>query len=63
MLRSLEDGGDVGLLFLNDASANNRLKRPVIAMNARWEPERDPMAVVSTLRCSYFERTCSESPE
>jgi hypothetical protein len=36
MFRPLEDSGDFGLLFPNHASGNNRLKRPIIAVNARW---------------------------
>jgi hypothetical protein len=49
MFRSFEDGGDFGLLFSNHASGNNRLKRSIIAVNTRWEPERDPKAVVGAL--------------
>jgi hypothetical protein len=62
MFRSLEDGGDFGLLCSNHASDNNRLKRPIIAVNTRWEPECDPKAVrwcaallllqTSLLKCS-----------
>jgi hypothetical protein len=77
--RSLEHGSDLGLLFLDDALGNNRPERPVIAMSAalgnnrperpviamsaRWEPERDPKAVVRALRCTSFERICSERSE
>jgi len=50
MFRSLEDGGDFGLPFPNYASGNNLLKRPIIAVNTRWESERDPNAIVCALR-------------
>jgi hypothetical protein len=50
MFRSLEDGGDFDLLLLNHAVGNNRLERPVIAINTRWEAERDAKAVLE--RCA-----------
>jgi len=63
MFRSLEDGGDFGLLLLNHAVGNNRLERPVVAMNTRWEPKRDAKAVVGALRRSCVKRACSEGSE
>jgi len=63
MFGSLEDGGDFGLLLPNHAFCNNRLKRSIIAVNIRWEPERDPKPVVGALRCSRFKRACCEGSE
>jgi hypothetical protein len=63
MFCSLEDGGDFGLLCLNHASGNNRLKRPIVTVNTRWEPERDPKSVVGALRSACFKRACSEGSE
>jgi hypothetical protein len=63
MFRPLEDAGDFGLPPPSDASRNNRLERPVIAANTRWEPNRDPNAVVGALRCSCFERARTEGSE
>jgi hypothetical protein len=63
MFRPLEDGGDFGLLLLNDASCDHRLERPIIAVNPRWEPERNPEAVVGALRCASFKRAFSEGSE
>src|SRR6267378_1208264 len=60
VFRPLEDGGDFGLLLPNDASRNNRLKHPIIAVSTRWKPDRDPKAVVGALRCSCFKRACCE---
>ena len=50
MLRPLEDGGDFGLLLLDDAFRNKCLKLTIIAVNARWKPERNPEA--SLVRCA-----------
>ena len=63
MFRPLEDVGNFGLLFPNHGSCNNRLKRPIIAMNTRRQPERDPKPVVGALRCSCFKRACCECSE
>jgi len=63
MLRLLEDGGDFDLLFPDYAFGNDRLKRPIIAMNTRWEPKRDPKPVVGALRCSRLKRARSEGSE
>jgi hypothetical protein len=63
MFRSLENGGNFGSLSRDHAFCNNRLERPVIAVNTWWEPERDPKAVVGALRCSCFKRARSESSE
>jgi hypothetical protein len=52
MFRALKDRGDFGLLLPDDTLCNNRLKRPVIAVNARWKPDCDPKAVVAALRCA-----------
>ena len=60
IFRPLEDGGDFGLPFLSNGFCDNRFERPVIAVSTRWEPDRDPDAVVGTLRCSCFKRACSE---
>jgi hypothetical protein len=63
MFRLLENGGDFGLLFPNHASCNNRLERPIVAVNPRWKPKRDPKAVDGALRCSCFKRAGSEGSE
>jgi hypothetical protein len=63
MFRPLEDGGDFGLPLPSDAFRNNRLERPVIAVNTRWEPNCDANAVVGALRCSCFERGRTEGSE
>jgi hypothetical protein len=63
MFRLLEDGSDFGLLLPDYTSCNNRRERPIIAMNTRWEPERDPEAVVGALRCSCVKRARSEGSE
>jgi hypothetical protein len=36
MFRSLENGGNFGLLSCDHAFCNNRLERPVIAVNTWW---------------------------
>jgi hypothetical protein len=59
----LEDRGDFGLLLPTDASRNNRLEHPIIAVNTRWEPDRDPKAVTGALRCSCCKRACCECSE
>jgi hypothetical protein len=63
IFRSFENGGDFCLLFPNDAFRNNRLERPVIAVNPWWEPNRDPNAVLGALRCSCFKRARTKGPE
>ena len=63
MFRPLEDGAHIDLLFGGDAFCNNRLERPIIAVNARWKPERDAKTITGALRCSCFKRTCSKSLE
>ena len=63
MFRSLENRGDFGLLLPDYTSCNNRRERPIIAMNTRWEPERDPEVVVGALRCSCVKRARSEGSE
>jgi hypothetical protein len=63
MCRPLEDGDDFGLLLLNDASRDHRLERPIIAVNPRREPERNPETVVGALRCAFFKRVFSEGSE
>ena len=63
MFRLLEDGGNFGLLLSTDAFCNNRLKGPIIAVNTRWEPKRDPKAVDGALRCTFFKRACPERAE
>ena len=50
MFGSLENRGDLGLLFADDAFCNNRLERRIIAVNTRWQPERDPNP--SSVRCA-----------
>jgi hypothetical protein len=47
MPRLLEDSGDFGLLFPSDACRNNRLKRPIVAVNTRREPECHPKGVAA----------------
>jgi hypothetical protein len=59
----LEDGADLGFLLTSNAFSNNRLKRAVIAMNARWKPKRDAKAVAGALRCSCFKRAFSKGSE
>ena len=63
IFRPLEDGGDFGLLFSDHAFCNYRLKRPIVAMNTWWEPERDPKPAVGALRYSCFKRACPKSSE
>ncbi len=38
VFRSLENGGNCGLLFRNYATCDNSLQRPIIAVNTRWQP-------------------------
>ena len=59
MFGPLEHGAYVGLLLLDDAFRNNRLKRSILPRDARWKPERDAKAVAGSLRCARFERACS----
>jgi len=61
--RPRECGAHIGLLLRSNAFCNNRLKRPIIAMNTQWKPERDAKAVVGALRCSCCKRACSEGSE
>ena len=63
MFSPLEYGGDFGLLLLSDASCDHRLERPIITVNPRWEPERNPEAVGGALRSASFKRVFSESSE
>src|ERR1700730_900024 len=63
IFRPLEDGGDFGLLFSDHAFCNYRLKRPIVAMNTWWEPERDPKPAVGALRYSCFKRARSKGAE
>src|SRR3974390_3387408 len=63
VFRLFEEGGDFGLLLLSDASPDPRLKRPIIAVNRRWEPERNPEAVVGALRCPSLKRVFPEGSE
>jgi hypothetical protein len=63
MFRPREDGGDFGLLLPNDAFCDHRLERAVFSVNARWQPKRDPKAVVGALRCPSFKRIFSKGSE
>ena len=63
MSRLFEDGSDFGLLFPSHACCNNRLKRPIVAVNTRREPKCDSKAVGGALRCSCFKRVGSEGSE
>src|SRR6516162_9554327 len=63
MFRPLEDGGDFGLLLLSDAFCDHRLERSIIAVNPRWEPERNPESVVGALRRASFKRVFPEGSE
>jgi hypothetical protein len=63
IFRPLEDSGDLGLLLPSSAFCNNRLERPIIAVNTRWKPERDAKAVLGALRCPGCERAYSECSE
>jgi hypothetical protein len=63
MFRPREGGAYIGLLLRSNAFCNNRLKRPVIAGNARWKPERHAEAIAGALRCSSCKRACSEGSE
>jgi hypothetical protein len=63
MFGPLDDGADLGLLLTSNAFCDNRLKRAVIAVNARWKPKRDAGAVAGALRCSCFKRPCSKGSE
>ena len=63
MFRPLEDGDDFGPFLLSDASCDHRLERPIIAVNPRWEPERNPEAVLRALRCASFKRVLPEGSE
>lgn len=49
MFRPPERGAHVGLLLLGNAFCNNRFERPIIAVNARWKPERDAKTVAAAL--------------
>jgi len=61
--RPRECGAHIGLFLRSNAFCNNRLKRPIIAVNTGWEPDRDPKAVVGALRCSCRKRASSEGSE
>jgi hypothetical protein len=63
MFRLLEYGGDFGLILLNDAFRDHHLERLIIAVNPRWEPERNPETIVGTLRRASFKRRFSERSE
>jgi hypothetical protein len=62
MFRPREGGARIGLLLRSNAFCNNRLKRPIIAVNTRWKPERDAKAVAGALRCCC-KRACSKRLE
>jgi hypothetical protein len=49
MFRPLEDGVHIGLLLASDAFCNKRSKRPIIAVDAGRQPERDAKAVTALL--------------
>ena len=63
MFRPLEDDAHVALLLPGNAFRNDRLKRPIVAVNTRRKPERDAKAVARALRCSCFKRACSKGSE
>jgi len=63
MFRPLEGGAYVGLLLRGDAFCNNCLNPPIIAVNARWKPERNPKSIARASRCARFKRACSKSLE
>src|SRR5258706_5720087 len=54
MLGSLKDPADFGLLLARNAFCHHRLKRALVAVNARRKPKRDAEAVGGALRCSRF---------
>ena len=54
MFRPLEERGDFGLLLRNDAFCDDRLKRPIFAVNTRRQPKRDPEAIAEAIRRSCF---------
>ena len=61
--RPRECGAHIGLFLRSNAFCNNRLKRPIIAVNTRWKPERDAKPIARALRRSCFKRACSKSLE
>src|SRR5262245_60605823 len=59
MFRPLEGGSRVGLLFPECAFGNDRHNWSILAVNTRWQPERDARTVAGALCRTCLERACS----
>ena len=56
IFRPLEHGVHIGLLLTSDAFRNNRSQGLIIAVDPRWQPERDATAVPGALSSACFKR-------
>jgi hypothetical protein len=63
MFGPLEDAADLGLFLTSNAFCDNRLKRAILGVNARWKPKRNAEAVGGALRCTRCKRAFSKRSE